>query len=169
MHPIVHFRKLLVRPPVVTDIVGIDVRHMRVPDDVEAWLALRQRAIASLMPQPRPWLHADYQAEMFDKPWWQAEHSWLATSTERAGASSPPAIGAVTLATRKETAFVHWLLVDPAWRRRGIARLLISHLERAAWDAGWREVALETHSGWAAAVAFYQSMGYERVPCSRKA
>ena len=58
---------------------------------------------------------------------------------------------------------VHWLLVDPRWRRRGIGRLLMSHLELAAWDDGWREMQLETHAGWAAAVAFYQSMGYE--PC----
>lgn len=167
MTPILHFRKLLVRPPVVAGVEGIDVRHMVVPNDVEVWLALRQRAIASLMPQPRPWLHADYQAEMFDKPWWNATHNWLATPSDqrvpgpRAGASSPPAIGAVTLAARKETAIVHWLLVDPAWRQRGIGRLLMSHLERAAWGAGWHEVQLETHSGWAAAVEFYQSIGYE--------
>jgi GNAT superfamily N-acetyltransferase len=165
MNPVVHLRRQLFDPPAAINIAGIDVRHLVVPNDVEVWLALRQRAIASLMPQPRPWLHADYQAEMFDKPWWNATHNWLATPSDqrapdpRAGASSPPAIGAVTLAARKETAVVHWLLVDPAWRRRGIARLLISHLE----------VALETHSGWTAAVAFYQSMGYERVPCSRKA
>ena len=42
-------------------------------------------------------------------------------------------------------------------------RLLMSHLERAAWDAGWREVQLETHAGWSAAVAFYQSIGYAPV------
>ena len=165
MKPVVHFRKQLDRPPVVPDVAGIDVRHMRVPDDVEAWLALRQRAIAGLVPAPRPWLHADYQTEMFDKPWWRAEHSWLAQAAAGAGAS--PTVGAVTLAVRQgatsRVAIVHWLLVDPAWRRRGIARALMSHLERAAWDAGWREVQLETHSGWAAAVAFYHSIGYARA------
>lgn len=55
---------------------------------------------------------------------------------------------------------VHWLLVDPNYRRRGIGRLLMNCLERAAWDAGHRELQLETHAGWSAAVAFYQSIGY---------
>jgi hypothetical protein len=36
-------------------------------------------------------------------------------------------------------------------------------LERAAWDAGWREVQLETHAGWSEAVAFYHSIGYAPV------
>jgi len=165
MNPIVHLRKQLHRLPVVIDVVGIDVRQMVLPDDVEAWLALRRRAIAGLDPAPRPWLHADYQAEMFDKPWWNAKHNWLATADD----DPQTVVGSATLAARKETAVVHWLLVDPTWRRRGIGRLLMSHLEHAAWDAGWREVALETHSGWTAAVAFYQSIGYAlpRDPASR--
>jgi GNAT superfamily N-acetyltransferase len=58
---------------------------------------------------------------------------------------------------------VHWLLVDPAWRRRGVGRLLMLHLELAAWHDGYREIELETHAGWGAAVAFYQSMGYAPV------
>jgi GNAT superfamily N-acetyltransferase len=156
MSPVLHLRKQLVAPPAAINVQGIAVRPMVVPDDVQAWLALRERAIAGLVPAPRPWLHADYQAEMFDKPWWNAEHNWLAS----AGADPHVVVGSVTLAERKETAVVHWLLVDPAWRRRGIARLLMSRLERAAWDAGWREVALETHAGWVAAVACYQSIGY---------
>jgi GNAT superfamily N-acetyltransferase len=73
-------------------------------------------------------------------------------------------VGSVMMAIREGRAgsvpVVHWLLVEPAWRRRGIGRLLLSHLERAAWDDGWREVQLETHAGWSAAVAFYHSMGY---------
>jgi len=89
---------------------------------------------------------------------------WLAVD-ERIGIAA--VVGAVTLAIREGAArsvpVVHWLLVDPAWRRRGIGRLLMSHLERAAWDAGWREIELETHAGWIEAVAFYQSIGYAPV------
>lgn len=58
------------------------------------------------------------------------------------------------------TARVHWLLVHPNFRRRGIARLLMANLEQAAWDAGIRQLSLETHCNWASAVAFYRSMGY---------
>jgi GNAT superfamily N-acetyltransferase len=76
-------------------------------------------------------------------------------------------VGSVTLALREghvaTMPVVHWLLVDPLWRRRGVARLLMSHLELAAWNDGWREIELETHAGWASAVAFYQSIGYAPV------
>ncbi len=101
----------------------------------------------------------DFRVEMTDKSWWTPGCTWLAESDD-----SKSIVGAVTLALRAgETSTVpviHWLLVDPAFRRLGIARLLMSCLERAAWDAEWREVQLETHSGWAAAVAFYHSIGY---------
>ena len=46
--------------------------------------------------------------------------------------------------------------------------MLMSHLETAAWHAGHREIQLETHANWNAAVKFYQSIGYaplrERSP-----
>jgi GNAT superfamily N-acetyltransferase len=99
---------------------------------------------------------------MQSKPWWRPEWTWLAIPLEKA-----IPIGAVTLALREGAhstiPVVHWLLVDPAWRRRRIGRLLISHLELAAWNNGWREVELETHANWTAAVAFYQSIGYAPV------
>src|SRR3972149_4869160 len=163
MTAVCHFRKVLGCRPDVPSMAGVAVRPMAVPEDIARWLALRERAIAGLGPAPPPGVHADYEAEMFDTPWWQAERNWLAM----ADVAQDRLIGAVTLAVRAgatgSTAVVHWLLVDPAWRRRGVGRLLMSHLERAAWDAGWREVELETHAGWTAAVAFYQSMGYAPV------
>jgi GNAT superfamily N-acetyltransferase len=155
---VLHFRKLLDRPPAVTPAAAVDVRSIVVPDDVAAWLALRQRAVADLVPAPRPWLVDDFQAEMVEKPWWRPEHTWLA-----AVGDLQTIVGSVTLAERMSTPVVHWLLVDPAWQRRGIGQLLMAHLERAAWDAGRREVGLETHAGWSAAVAFYHSIGYEPV------
>jgi GNAT superfamily N-acetyltransferase len=102
---------------------------------------------------------------MVDKPWWRAERSWVAVADTPSATQS--VVGAVTLALREgaaqEMPVVHWLLVDPEWRRRGVGRLLLSYLEIAAWDDGWREVQLETHSGWVDAVAFYQSIGYAPV------
>ncbi len=41
-----------------------------------------------------------------------------------------------------------------------MGRLLMVHLERAAWDAGYREVFLETHAAWQAAANFYEALGY---------
>lgn len=164
MMDILHFRKQLVGPPPVAPVAGIVVRTMVLPEDVAAWLALRKWAMARQTPVVRPWSPDDFQAEMALKPWWRPERSWLAIAGDVAG-HKPTAslVGSVTLAERKEAPVVHWLLVDPAWRRRGVGRLLMSHLERAAWDAGRREVQLETHSGWAEAVRFYQSIGYEPV------
>jgi GNAT superfamily N-acetyltransferase len=166
MSPILHFRKELTAPPVAAQAPGIYVREVQIPDDIVLWLALRDRAMESEAPGVRPWSPGDFRAEMIEKSWWRKDRSWIAKT------DSSDLVGAVTLAIRSsENAaipVVHWLLVDPAWRRRGIARLLVSNLEQAAWNDGWREVQLETHAGWHAAVAFYQSIGYaplrERSP-----
>jgi GNAT superfamily N-acetyltransferase len=162
---ILHFRKQLVGPPVAIEVAGIRVRTFTVPDDVEPWLALRTRTAADLVPPVRPWSIDDFCREIQSKPWWRADHSWIAVDSQGI-------IGAVTLAVREGSEaivpVVHWLLVDPSWQRRGVARVLMSHLELAAWSAGHHEVQLETHANWPSAVAFYQSIGYaplrERSP-----
>jgi GNAT superfamily N-acetyltransferase len=73
-------------------------------------------------------------------------------------------VGTVALALRQSAEgtvpVVHWLCVLPTWRRRGIGRLLMTNLEQAAWDEGYRQVALETHESWRAAAALYDSLGY---------
>jgi GNAT superfamily N-acetyltransferase len=139
------------------------------PDDVSRWLALRDRAMADQLPSVRSWTEADFHAEMVNKPWWRLDRTWLVLDAHELFGDF---VGAVTLAMREgklvSVPVVHWLLVDPTWRRRGIGSMLLSHLEKAAWDGGWCEVQLETHAGWSSAVAFYQSMGYaplrERSP-----
>ena len=166
MTPIIHFRKHLTAPLPAVVAPGFLVRAFRSPDDIPVWLALRERAMAEERPTARSWTAAEFQREMTGKSWWRDDWTWVAVSL--AGPQS--LVGAVTLALREGAAstvpVVHWLLVDPAFRRRGIARLLMSHLEQAAWEAGWREVQLETHAGWSVAVAFYQSIGYA-VPRDR--
>ncbi len=138
------------------------MRNIVIPDDVATWLTLRDRAMADQIPRVRTWSESDFDSEMRSKPWWRADRMWLAFADE---VESP--VGAVTLALREGSAatvpVVHWLLVEPAWQRRGVGRLLMSHLELAAWSDGWREIELETHAGWPAAVAFYQSIGYAPV------
>jgi GNAT superfamily N-acetyltransferase len=166
MSSILHFRKQLALPPVAVDAAGILVRRLIVPDDIQAWLKLRDRAMAGEAPVVRPWTEADVRREFLDKLWWRDEHAWVAAHDDAANEYQLLA-GAVILGCREgaESAVpvVHWLLVDPTFRRRGVGRALMSRLERAAWDAGWREVQLETHAGWASAVAFYHSMGYAPV------
>jgi GNAT superfamily N-acetyltransferase len=158
-----HFRKSLDGPPAELDVAGVAVRAMRLPEDLAAWLQLRRRAVAWLAPAVREWTADDFAAEMSGKRWWRHAWTWLAVAEDE----PQQIIGSVTLAIREGSAgavpVVHWLLVDPRWRRRGVARKLMAHLERSAWDEGWREVQLETHAGWKAAVAFYQSIGFEPV------
>ena len=162
MATVLHFRRQLDAPPVALELPGISVRNMSVPADVVPWLTLRERAMAGEAPPVRQWSERDFHAEMLSKSWWRPDWTWLAIAGDLR-----QQIGAVTLAMREGTTrsvpVVHWLLVDPTWQHRGVGRLLMSHLERAAWEAGWREIELETHAGWAAAVAFYQSIGYARV------
>jgi GNAT superfamily N-acetyltransferase len=162
MSSVLHFRRQLLRPPDVGDVPGFCVRNFVVPDDVVGWLALRDRAMADQMPRIRTWTESDFFSEMQSKSWWRNERTWLAAEDETAAP-----VGAVTLALREGVdstiPVVHWLLVDPASRRRGVGRLLMSHLELAAWSDGWREIELETHAGWSDAVAFYYSMGYAPV------
>lgn len=160
---VLHFRKELTAPPVTAVVPGFHVRQLQVPDDIPAWLQLRDRAMAGEWPAARPWSATDFQAEIGSKSWWRPDRSWVAIPDD--ALPKPVSFcGAVTLALREGATqtvpVVHWLLVDPAFRRRGVARMLMSHLERTAWDDGWREVQLETHAGWSAAVAFYQSIGY---------
>lgn len=139
------------------------MRTIELPGDLAAWLALRGRAVAWLKPAVRAWTADDFAAEMSGKPWWRAEWTWLAVAGE-SGNVGPQLVGSVTLAVREGAVgavpVVHWLLVDPRRRRRGIGRLLMAHLEQAAWDAGWREIQLETHANWTEAAAFYQSIGF---------
>jgi GNAT superfamily N-acetyltransferase len=132
--------------------------------DIAPWLDLRHRAFARERVGVREWTAADFRAEFTSRWWWRPDWMWLAEVDQNLSnaANSPPAeaagqktlIGSVILAMRGEPAkarpVVHWLVVHPRWRRGGIARALMSHLEAAAWDAGHREIFLETHSAWVA-------------------
>ena len=98
---------------------------------------------------------------MIAKPWWKPENLWLA---EDCVAGAGRLVGAVTLAMRgpefEGVPVVHWLMVDPDPRNRGIGRLLMRALEMTCWELGFRRVSLETHVAWTAASRFYESLGY---------
>ncbi|REK11158.1 MAG: GNAT family N-acetyltransferase [Planctomycetota bacterium] len=157
-------RKLTERPePTKPD--EIVLRHYSGPRDIETWLEVRRRAFARQKVGIGNWTAADFEREFLSKPWWRPEAMWLAESRRLMLPSV--VVGTVTLARRGDCPdakpVVHWLAVVPSFRRRGLGRFLVSTLEAAVWDAGGRQVWLETHSLWTEAQRLYESMGYEPV------
>jgi len=56
------------------------------------------------------------------------------------------------------------MYVRPAFQRRGLARLVLSELERTAVEAGITRVILETGLEQPEAIAMYRSAGYDDIP-----
>ena len=144
---------------------AFDVRSYWGNEGVGRWLEIRNRAFTSMEAAGRAWDEADFRREFLEQPWWRPEWMWLAFPSNQDAPRSP--VGTVTLAVRQTPGglrpAVHWLCVLPEWRRRGVARLLMSTLERAACEAGHRQIWLETHTDWKEAAAFYERFGYEIV------
>jgi GNAT superfamily N-acetyltransferase len=65
---------------------------------------------------------------------------------------------------RTAAAEVKRMYVAPAARGRGHARRVLTHLERTARAAGADLMVLETGTAQPAAIALYESSGYEPVP-----
>lgn len=63
------------------------------------------------------------------------------------------------------TAEIKRMYVDPSARRRGIGRMILSRLEEAARELGYRAARLETGLMQPEAIALYDSAGYERIAC----
>jgi GNAT superfamily N-acetyltransferase len=150
---------------------GWRLRHYAGGNDVKIWLSLREAAFADSPINVRRWTPADFARELTSKSWWRPESLWFVESTEAGdplvGAGAARAIGTATLAWRGSAdgrkPVIHWLGVLPEYRRRGVGRLLMAQLEQLAWHSGGREVALETHTAWTDAVAFYRALGYRAV------
>lgn len=169
MSQIYQMSRILTHRPTVVGPPGVRLRHFEGPGDVDLWLELRRRAFARERFGVRDWTAAEFAREFLEKPWWRPERLWFAVP-ELAASGGPPAVGTVALARRSgaagDRAVLHWLAVLPAWRRRGVARLLVSAAEAACWDAGEREIWLETHAAWQAAVQFYEALGYRQAGAS---
>ena len=56
------------------------------------------------------------------------------------------------------------MYVEPAFRRRGLARVLLTALERSAAAAGHRAVVLNSGERQPEALALYEASGYRAVP-----
>jgi ribosomal protein S18 acetylase RimI-like enzyme len=74
----------------------------------------------------------------------------------------PVACGAVRRID-EDTAEVKRMYVAPAGRRRGIARRILTELERSAVDFGYRAIRLETGILQPEAQRLYESCGYKRI------
>ncbi|MGD9723959.1 MAG: GNAT family N-acetyltransferase [Pirellulales bacterium] len=163
---VLQLTRQLYQRPETPAVDGVRLRHYAGPADVETWLALRRQAFARQRVSLGDWDAADFAREFLEKPWWRPECMWFA---EARGALSlgPRTVGTVTLARRgdppRDRPVVHWLAVLPGYRRRGVGRLLMAALEAAVWDAGERQVWLETHSAWAEASRLYGALGYTPV------
>ena len=64
----------------------------------------------------------------------------------------------------RRTAEVKRMYVAPPARARGLARLMLAHLERTAADSGAEAMILETGTAQPEAIALYRSSGYEPSP-----
>ena len=62
-----------------------------------------------------------------------------------------------------DVAHLNLLAIDPAHRRRGLARRLVTWLEETALTAGTFIVGLELRAGNEIARAFYQALGYREL------
>ena len=63
----------------------------------------------------------------------------------------------------KRTAEVRRMYVLPSHRRHGVARLIVTELERHAVDAGYRVLRLETGFRQHAALRLYDACGFKRI------
>jgi ribosomal protein S18 acetylase RimI-like enzyme len=156
-------RKRLTAEPPQLDDPAIELAACRIPEDVADWLALRERAFAGETPPVRPWQQADFLREFVGSDVRVLRPTWLARCKRQADS---PVCGAVSLSLPKahgHAARLHWLMVDTDCRRRGIGSLLVNKAERYSWEAGVRELCLETHQGWEAAIRFYRQRGYQNL------
>lgn len=165
MANVLHLYRTLHERPELQRLPGVGLRQFTGSNDVAIWLELRHRAFAREKVGVRQWTPAEFEAEFLAKPWWSPERLWFAEAeTQQPGLPPRYAIGTVALAFRgaggAAQPVIHWLAVLPSWRRRGVARLLLAALEKSCWDAGYREIGLETHGAWTAAVRFYEQAGY---------
>lgn len=162
MSKIVHLQKRLIARPEPVVVSGVAIRPIIAPVDVDAWLELREAAFSGLVAVGRRWVRADFEREF------AASRVWLAVPASRERERLEQQIlGAVALGRAgcppHDRPSLQWLMVDPSHRRRGIGAALVALVEQAAWDAGEREVRLETHIDWRDAMRLYERCGYAAI------
>lgn len=111
--------------------------------------ACRDLALATAGPAVRP---DGLLGELASRPG-RAVETWVATAEAGGGC-----VGLVTLVTTEAAVSVGWLLVSPAWRRRGIGRALVATAANAAATRGHGPLTADTRVDWHEATAFWQAM-----------
>lgn len=122
------------------------------------------RAMPSNMPSTRPGPSPTREgllAELTSRPG-RTVWAWMALAPT---ADGPVPLGIAILVEGLGEAgprhSIAWLIVDPAARRRGVGRQLVTQACRHAWELGAPAVYVECHSAWDEAVAFWRSVGFE--------
>jgi GNAT superfamily N-acetyltransferase len=108
-------------------------------------------------------VEGDLVAAMFDPP------QGVFVVARRGGAAGPPVGGVGVRAIGPGIGEVRRLWLDPGFRRRGIARLLLAALEDASRDIGLRTLCLTTGDNQPEAVALYVSTGWRQVALDKSA
>lgn len=91
---------------------------------------------------------------------WHVRHAESVVLTAR---SDRTVAGFAIMRYGEEAAHLNLLAVDPAYRRRGIARRLVTWLEETALTAGTFIVGLELRARNREAQDFYRALGYREV------
>ena len=91
---------------------------------------------------------------------WYVRHAESVVLTAR---SDRTVAGFAIMRYGEEAAHLNLLAVDPAYRRRGIARRLVTWLEETALTAGTFIVGLELRARNREAQDFYRALGYREV------
>ena len=186
----IHFTKLLTGAPRPGDAAAAAVGPCRITafdpaSDAEAVAALaracrsekwrqegRQKGRQEEGPHAGHFLPAGVLAELAGRPG-RAVQAWLAwpldermppaVATPATGLPPRHPLGLVTLVVVPAVpprASIGWLLVDPAFRRRGVAQALVTAALAAAHAAGTERVTAETLPTWPAAAAFWRAAGF---------
>ena len=117
--------------------------------DIRAWEPRDHEAVQGLLHL----LSGDAEVKNHDAP------TYVAVSDEQV-------VGMVTLCVyctlTGPKAYLDHLVVDPRWRRRGIARRLVQHAVEQAGAAGASRVGLTANDTKHAARALYESLGFRQ-------
>jgi ribosomal protein S18 acetylase RimI-like enzyme len=91
---------------------------------------------------------------------WHIRHTESVVLTARYGSTT---IGFAIMRYGDDVAHLNLLAVDPAHRRRGVARKIVTWLEESALTAGTFIIGLELRATNPGAFAFYAALGYREL------